>query len=342
MSDTRTSNREWIQRTLAHEETDAVPYNIMLSPPARRLAAAHYGENLEESLALPLRMTGLNSIKPLYADPAEFGDTVADEFGVLWSTNPIDRGAPIGPCLPETDLADYVFPDAAAPYRFSDIAAWCERQEDNYRIVWVGDLWERATFMRGMQPLLEDLCLHPAFVHDLLERLAERILVTIDIVAQRGSWDCIALSDDYGTQYGMLISLQQWRTFLRPQLARIYAAARSHGLAIFHHSCGHVQPLIGDLIDLGLDILHPIQPETMDTVQLKREFGRHLTLCGGFRTQDLLACGSPQQIRTEVRRLKREMGSDGGYILEPGITVQADVPQANLIALLDEARQPGR
>ena len=83
---------------------------------------------------------------------------------------------------------------------------------------------------------------------------------------------------------------------------------------------------------------HPIQPEAMDVYRLKREFGRDLTFCGGLRTQDLLPFGTPEQIRAEVRKLKREMGTDGGYIFEPGITVQGDVPLENILAMIDEAR----
>jgi uroporphyrinogen decarboxylase len=97
-------------------------------------------------------------------------------------------------------------------------------------------------------------------------------------------------------------------------------------------------PIVGDLIDIGLDVLHPIQPEAMDIFHLKRQFGRHLTFCGGVRTQDLLPRGTPQQVRDEVRRLKDVMGAGGGYILEPGITLQADVPAENLVAMVEEAR----
>jgi len=95
--------------------------------------------------------------------------------------------------------------------------------------------------------------------------------------------------------------------------------------------------VIGDMIDIGLDFLHPIQPEAMDVFRLKREFGRHVTLWGGLPTQDLLPGGTAAQVRSEVRRLKRELGAGGGYVLEPGIIIQADVPLANLVALIDEA-----
>jgi uroporphyrinogen decarboxylase len=120
-------------------------------------------------------------------------------------------------------------------------------------------------------------------------------------------------------------------------LARMIARAKAHGRQMFLHTCGHNTPIIPDLIEIGLDILHPIQPEAMDIAALKREYGRDITFCGGVRTQDLLPLGTPEEVRAEVRRLKQVMGAGGGYILEPGITLQADVPLANLVALVEEA-----
>lgn len=335
-----TDNREWIKAAVRHRGTDAVPYNFLFSPPAARIAREQYGDDLETRLGLPLRMMGTTAKKPLYADPREFGPTATDDFGVVWSTSPVDRGSPIGPCLKTPSLDGYVFPDPARPTRFAGLPEWCRKQQGHYRIIWVGDLWERATFMRGMEDLLLDVALHPAFVQALLERLTEYILRTIGILVETCDFECIAVSDDYGMQRSMVMSPEAWRTLVRPCLARIYALAKRHGRDVFHHSCGHIVPIVGDLIDIGLDILHPIQPEAMDIGLLKREFGSHLTFCGGVPTQTLLVTGTPDDVRCEVRRLKRDMGRDGGYILEPGITLQVDVPRANLVALIDEARMP--
>ncbi|MEW6750643.1 MAG: DUF402 domain-containing protein, partial [Candidatus Latescibacterota bacterium] len=136
-----THDVEWIQQTLAHRDTGAVPYNFSFSPPAQAAVARHYGDDLATALSLPVRMTGLRSVKPLYADPALFGPRATDEHGVTWTTSPIDRGAPVGPCLTAPTLAGYTFPDPASPHRFVDLAAWCARHEGHYRIVWAGDLW---------------------------------------------------------------------------------------------------------------------------------------------------------------------------------------------------------
>ena len=332
-------NRQWIERTLRHEDGLAVPYNFMFTPPALRRAQERYGQDVVAAINLPIRTTGLVTTKPLYADPAQFGPTATDEFGVLWATSQIDRGTPIGPPLTAPTLSGYVFPDPARECRFTQVGQWCRQQEGNFRIVWVGDLWERATFMRGMENLLLDVTLETAFVEALLDGIAQYVLRTMEILFERFGFEGVGVSDDYGTQKAMVMSPQAWRTLVKPRLGRIYGLAKRHGRTIFHHSCGNIVPVIGDMIDLGLDILHPIQPEAMDGAMLKREFGRSVTFCGGLSTQGLLAGGTPQQVRDEVRRLKREMGRGGGYILEPGITIQADVPKDNIVAMIEEARR---
>lgn len=333
-------NQEWIKRTLAHKESPAVPYNFMLSPPSERMVLDHYGgDSVEDALNFPIRMSGAESIKPLYASPEIYGETITDEFGVIWSTNYRDRGSPIEPCLDVPDLSRYTFPDPSLSYRFEKLGKWCDENKEHFTIIWVGDLWERATFMRGMENILEDLVLNPGFVEALLRGICDYILGTMDILFQRFRFDGIAVSDDYGTQRAMIMSPSHWNRFIKPCLADIYSQAKAHGKTVFHHSCGNILPIIKDMIDIGLDILHPIQPEAMDVFELKKEYGTDLSFCGGVRTQDLLPFGTPEDVRKEVRKLVKEMGRGGGYILEPGITIQADVPLENLVAMIDEVRE---
>lgn len=332
-------NKQWIKSVVSHQETEMVPYNFMFSPPIERGLQHHYAtSDLVSYLDFPIRMSAPNSIKPLYADPSVFGETAEDEFGVVWSTSEIDRGAPIVPCLPEPSLAGYRFPPADEPRRFTGLEEWCKDNENHYRVIWVGDLWERATFMRGMEEILLDVAAEPKFLEKLLRGLADHILQTMSILFEGLAFEAVALSDDYGTQKSMLISPAAWRRFVKPLLGEIYSFAKDNGRAVFHHSCGNFYPIIPNMIDLGLDILHPIQPEAMDILELKRQFGGDLTFCGGVPTQHLLNDATPEEVRSEVRRLKQEMGKGGGYILEPGITIQADIPLDNVLALIDEAR----
>ncbi len=333
-------NKNWILHTIGHRETGGVPYNFMFSPPIQELLEKHYGTlEIEEKLNFPIRMTAPDSIKPLYAHPDEYGPTITDEFGVVWSTSDIDRGAPIGPPLHEPDLSLYTFPDAAEAYRFEGIAQWCRNNNEHFTVIWVGDLWERATFMRGMEHLLLDVSQNPGFVESLLWGITEYILKTMEILFENFEFDAIAVSDDYGTQNGLILSPANWKRMIKPGLEEIYSLAKKKGYLVFHHSCGNITEVIPDMIDIGLDILHPIQPEAMDILSLKKEFGKDLTFCGGLNTQQLLPFGKPTEIRDTVKRLKDEMGKDGGYVLEPGITIQADVPLQNVVAMIEEAQK---
>ena len=331
------NNREWINNVLAHKENVKVPYNFYFSPVSRLAIEGYYGSEFEEILNFPIRTNATVSQKPLYADPDIFGDFVIDEFGVTWSTNKIDRGSPIKPCLLEPTLTGYSFPNPSENKRFEGLDIWCKNNKENFTIIWIGDLWERAVFMRGMAELLLDTYTDSVFVHALLRNLTDYILETMRILFERCEFDAVAVSDDYGMQKSMMMSPDSWREFVKPCLSEIYSFAKTKGRKVFHHSCGYIYPIIGDLIDIGLDILHPIQPEAMDIYELKREFGKDLTLNGGINTQKLLPFGTGSEIREEVRRLKNEMGRGGGYILEPGITILADVPQKNIIAMVDEA-----
>lgn len=336
------SNKQWIKAVLAHQDTGRVPYNYSFAPPIAKGLREHYGvESIPDLLNLPMRMTGPISPKPMYADPAQYGPTVADEFGVVWSTTEIDRGAPHAYPLTAPDLSGYTFPDPTDPARFAGMAEWCVNNRQHYTGMRVGEMWERATFLRGMENLLYDLAEEPDFVEELLERQTEYILQTMEICVGQGEFDCFYISDDYGTQKSLLMSPACWRASIKPRIARIFAFAKAHGREMYLHSCGCVQEVIPDLIEIGLDFLHPIQPETMDIAWLKREYGKDITFCGGLRTQDLLPLGTPEEIRAEVRRLKRLMGAGGGYVMEPGITIQVDVPLENVVALVEEAMVQG-
>jgi uroporphyrinogen decarboxylase len=332
------THKAWIKAVAAHEDTGRVPYNYSFSPPAAQRLRKHYVvESLPDHLDIPFRMIGLNSPKPMYANPDECGPTVADEFGVVWATTHIDRGVPLEHPLTEPDLSGFTFPDPHDPARWAGVAEYLDKYKDYYTGVRTGELWERATFLRGLEELLCDLVENRPFVEELLERQTEYLLQVMAHALALGDFDCFYLSDDYGAQRSLLMSPADWRELIKPRLARLYAFAKANGRQTYLHSCGCIEEVIPDLIEIGLDMLHPIQPETMDIYRLKREFGRDITFCGGLRTQDLLPLGTPDEIRAEVRKLKRIMGAGGGYVLEPGITIQDDVPLENMVVLVEEA-----
>ncbi|MEE8324266.1 MAG: uroporphyrinogen decarboxylase family protein, partial [Candidatus Humimicrobiaceae bacterium] len=211
----------------------------------------------------------------------------------------------------------------------------------HFRILWIGELWERATFIRSMEELLLDLAINKKFVFKLLEGITDYLLKTMKILLERYDFEAFSLSDDYGTQKALQMSPRDWGKFIKPFLRQIFELARKNGKIMMVHTCGNVFEVIGDMVDVGLDILHPIQPETMDIYQLKAEFGKDLTFQGGLGTQNFLPYATPDQVKEEVKILKDKMGKGGGYILEPGITIQGDIPLDNLIAMIEEAKKIG-
>ena len=332
------SPRELVYAALRHEETPTVPYNFMFSPPAEaRLRERYDADDLQAALDIHLYLFAPAG-KPLYASPDHFGLTITDEFGVVWATSRVDRGYPVTHPLKAASLADYRFPDPLAPARWKGVAESAARYPDQFHVAVIGDLWERAHFMRGLDALLCDLVESPSFVHRLLETICQYNLATLERMATFRP-DAVFVSDDYGFQDRMMMSPAMWRRFVKPRLAQLLAEAKGRGLATMLHTCGHVTEIVPDLIEIGLDILHPIQPEAMDIRALKREYGRDITFCGGISTQRLLPFASPAEVRAEVHETISTMSRGGGYITEPGITLQADVPTDNLVALIEAARE---
>ena len=133
----------------------------------------------------------------------------------------------------------------------------------------------------------------------------------------------------------MLISPEAWRRFLKPHQKRFYDRIRSAGKVVYLHTCGHVEPIVSELIDIGVNMLQPIQPETMDIFSLKAKYGHQLCFAGGISTQHTLPYGTPSQVYEETSRCIEVMGKGGGYIVAPAKPILPGVPIENAVALID-------
>ena len=149
--------------------------------------------------------------------------------------------------------------------------------------------------------------------------------------------DAIWFGDDWGDQRGIIIGPKRWREYLKPRWAKIYAAVHRHDMFVIHHSCGSVADIMPDIIEIGLDVLESVQPEAagMNPYELKRQWGDKLTFFGGLGSQSTIPFGTPEEIRAEVRRLRAEMGRDGGYILAPAKSLQPGTPTENAVAVFE-------
>ena len=281
------------------------------------------------------------------ASPSSNEDTYLDEWGVrrqraelYWEI----VGHPLADARVE-DLRHYPWPDPHDPCRVAGLAEEARRlyEETDYALVadFVGGgIFEQALWMRGFERFLMDLITDEPLVIALLDTLLERYIefYAVYLEAVGPYVQIVAVGDDLGMQTGLLISPKLYRRLIKPRHKELYDFIHSRTEAkIMHHTCGSVFPIVQDLIDVGVDILNPIQTSArgMDPAALKREFGEQLVFHGGIDVQQILPFATPERVREEVKRIVATLGQGGGYILAPSHNIQADVPPENVLAMYE-------
>lgn len=350
-------HRERVRMALHHEEPDRCPMQVSFTPEfADRLRAdlnvkgksvhnPHGGGNtyeLERALDEDLILTSIGWANSYYQQDGDY----LDEWGIGWKS--VEYTTPYGvgryteavshPLEQEKNIEAYKAPDPNRPELYQEAKRVIEQFKDEYWIVGVTvtTVLETAIALRGYMRLLKDIKSRP----DLFERLldipynyhltAARTLVKMGV-------DMIWLGDDVGGQTGMLISPADWRRFLKPRLAEVISILKSinPSLKVAYHSDGSIEPIIPDLIEIGLDVLNPVQPTCMDPAALKRKYGRNLCFWGSIDEQHTLPFGTPQRVAAEVKLRLETLGKDGGLIIGPTHHVQLDTPLENFWAMIN-------
>jgi uroporphyrinogen decarboxylase len=237
------------------------------------------------------------------------------------------------------ELSQYDWPEPDW-WDFSPLRSAIQRINPNsqYHLRYrAGTVFESAWQLRGMEEFLTDLAINPDIPLYIMERLTDVIVENTRRVLQAAGdlIDMVYFYDDVGAQTGLMISKNMWRRFIRPFHQRIIETARSFGKSVMYHCDGAIYPLIGELIDMGVDVLNPIQPNAKDMApaRLKAEFGDRLAFHGGIDIVGTLPKGTPEEVRDEVRQRVRGMGEGGGYILASSHHIQADTPIQNILAM---------
>jgi len=204
----------------------------------------------------------------------------------------------------------------------------------------VGHMYENAWQVRGYEEFLTDMHDAPERCEYILDRFAERN-ERIAAVAGRAGADMLLTGDDVANQSTLMFSKEMWRRFMKPRWARVFAAARAGNphIQIWYHSDGNITSIIPDLIEIGVTILHPLQPECLDLEPLKKAFGTQLVFEGTIGTQSTMPFGSPDEVRRVVRERKRTLGDDGALILAPTHVLEPEVPLENIEAFVDACRE---
>ncbi len=322
--------KERVLMAMAHHEADIVPYMIPIDPdPAARLDE-HYGSTEWRSRI----ETHIARFSVDWAGPnRKNGEIFYDLFGTSWEQGNIFHTVDVP--LNEPSLAGYEWPRLLPDDELERHRTWAEANPDVFKVANMGLMFfERAWAMRGMENILLDFAAHPEFVDELFDRLMELHFPMIEKLATLPV-EAIGFGDDTAGQRGMIMGVTHWRRVLKPRLKLMYEHAHKHGKYVHIHACGDMSEVIEDLIEIGVDIYNPLQPEPQDVYAMKREYGRYITFEGGVGTQVLLPHGTPEAVRAEVRKLKTELGRDGGFIVSPTKPIMPDVPTENAAACVE-------
>jgi len=325
------NRRDWVLAALRFEEAAPVPYQLPMEDSVAERLDAHYGgadwrQRLEQHIGT-VHVPGLG-VEEAYGP--------VDLFGTVWRFDKrphhLER-----PALHEPDLRSYAWPDVDDVWDEPEIQRQLREAQEKGQFI-VGSLgfglFERSWTMRGFENALTDMLLHPVFYEELIEGIFEfqlglvRRLVELPI-------DGVMFSDDWGDQRGVLMGPRLWRKFIKPYAQDLHQVVHAAGKWTLQHCCGSVFDIIPEMIDIGLDVLESLQPEAMDVYEIKRRYGKDLRLWGGLGTQRLIPFGTPDEIRAEIGRLRRELGSGGGYILAPAKPLMPEVPTENAAAVVE-------
>jgi len=310
---------------------------------------------------------GFTTYFPKYIGPGF--DTVfeSNHFNV-WGVKPVyiyaggsrDLGMTINPPLDDLndidDIRNYNYPKlewfdfTVYKNNTEQIEFESEGQQDEIKVsefkrsnkyflntAFMNSIFMTSIYMRGVNKMLMDLVLNPKYAEILIGNIGEFMLEFCKKnLASIGKFiDLYGIWDDIATQDSLMISPDVWRKFYKPWDKKIIEVAKSHGLIIMFHICGNCTDVIPDLIEMGVDMLDPVQvaAKNMEISGLKKQFGKDITFHGGLDSQQLLLFGNPKKIKDEVNRVREIFGNDGGIILGPSHYVTPDIPIENVLAI---------
>jgi len=347
------TSRERTLAALRHEEPDRVPVCLAYETPDS--ITRRYGKSLDAiRMRQDIYSVRLNipppapEIRDRYFDDLP-ADATIDSWGVArWRSSTGQSHAVMAPLRNmETiqELEDYPFPDVGNEEHAAELPQQVAQfHRDGFAVqgAMSQTIFELAWNMFGMENLMVAIHDRPDFVGLLFAKITERKKAMAEHYVRAGV-DVLRLGDDVACQRGMMMDPDVWRTFLKPRLAEIIAAGRGirPDIPVFYHSDGNVKAIIEDLIEVGITILNPVQPECMDPFEVKRDYGDRLTLWGTIGVQTVFPFGTPQRMERMVRDFIEGLAPGGGYVIGPTHSINDDVPWENIVAFYEAVERYG-
>jgi uroporphyrinogen decarboxylase len=249
----------------------------------------------------------------------------------------------VHPLAEDGAMERYQPPDPTRPELYQDAARMIAEYKSEYFIAGatVTTIFETGWALRGLDRLLMDFVERPEMAEAVLDIPFHYHLEAAKRPVEMGV-DMIWTGDDVGSQTGMMISPRMWRKYLKPRMAEFFATLKrlNPELKIAYHSDGVIDPIVGDLVEIGMDILNPLQPNCVDPARLKREYGDRISFWGSIDEQYALPFGTPEDVTREVQERLETVGRDGGLIIGPTHNVQLDTPMENFWAMMKAIKEP--
>jgi uroporphyrinogen decarboxylase len=353
------THRERFLTAINHEEPDRVPIDVWYTPEAERKLLKHLGKDTEKlSLYaadggyLPHLMDHdflITWIGPCTSYYLKDTPEYYDEWGIKWGW--VDTGSGNKytemmehPLAGINDVDSFEMPDFKDEGRYEASKEMIEKYGKEYGIMGgvACTLFELSWYLRGMDNVMQDMMLNKDFLHAFLDKLLTWVWDAGTILVNYGV-DVLWIGDDFGSQDKMLISPELFREFFKPRYDKLFSHLRSLNpdVKFAFHTDGYNVPILQDLIDVGLDILNPVQPKSMDPAELKKKFGDKLTFWGTIDNQGTMPFGTVEDVINETKLRLKTVAPGGGLILGPAHNIQAQVPIENIMAFYDTVKKYG-
>jgi uroporphyrinogen decarboxylase len=346
------TEKERVKRCIRFEKTDLQPWQINFTTELARKVVDARGIERPEHTVLGRNVYEYNGLDDFCGNHIAYIRNRAvdsfvevrpgvyrDEWGVQWDRR-IDKdiGVPVNCVLEDMRLEKLETPDPHDPARFAHFEPIVRAHARRYLLVRFSySLFERAWSLRGMTNLMMDLIGNPSFVHELMRAITDYHLDLLDRLG-RYPIDGVLFGDDYGGQRGLLINPVMWRAFIKPYLKEMFDRAHAGGYDVFIHSCGNVSLILDDLVEIGLNVFNPFQPEVVDVEKLIKQYAGRLAFYGGLSIQKTLPFGSIADVRAEVMHRLGLARVYGGYIISPSHEMPPDIPLANVLVMVEVLR----
>ena len=353
------TNRENILRALKRDNPGSVPFEFVLCPSKLEEFKIRTGAvNYQDYYKFPLRYIELNpTIKntdftKYYKNLPAKAQLLSwnPEWGVMSVKGSVahfeEMLHPMENFEAVEEILAYPFPDYLEDYRWEGFAEKVKsvKEKDLLPVAFMQmTIFEIAWYLRGMDNFMVDMLTNEDFAESLLEKITVIRTGMAERYAKAGI-EILMLGDDVSTQLDMMMNPELWRKMLKPKLKRIIEAAKENNpdILIFYHGDGNLQKIIPDLIEIGVNILNPVQPECMNPAEIKKLYGDKLSFWGTLGTQHTMPFGSPEEVTKTCKELIETVGLGGGLLLAPTHTIEPDVPWENLQAFIDAVGKYGK